>query len=124
MKNYYEFRTRYKNNNHRTNEWILFVCARATDGERGLKYGGVATALQGTCSDVQLHRLSYLRPRRARAGGQRELSACGVDPNPKPTIIITYSGEKKGKETGTGYTFVINCEPVSILPSDSLVRAK
>ena len=27
--------------------------------------------LQGTCSDVQLHRLSYLRPRRARAGGQR-----------------------------------------------------
>ena len=33
--------------------------------------------LQGTCSDVQLHRLSYLRPRRARAGGiggQRELS--------------------------------------------------
>ncbi len=30
-------------NNHRTNEWILFVCARATDGERGLKYGGVAT---------------------------------------------------------------------------------
>ena len=32
--------------------------------------------LQGTCSDVQLHRLSYLRPRRARAGGQRELSIC------------------------------------------------
>ena len=30
--------------------------------------------LQDTCSDDQLHRLSYLRPRRASAGGRRELS--------------------------------------------------
>ena len=32
--------------------------------------------LQDTCSDDQLHRLSYLRPRRASAGGRRELSVC------------------------------------------------
>jgi hypothetical protein len=34
----------------------------------------VEVRLQDTCSDDQLHRLSYLRPRRASAGGRRELS--------------------------------------------------
>ena len=35
--------------------------------------------LQDTCSDDQLHRLSYLRPRRASAGGRRELSLCRLN---------------------------------------------
>ena len=35
--------------------------------------------IQDTCSDDQLHRLSYLRPRRASAGGRRELSLCRIE---------------------------------------------
>jgi hypothetical protein len=44
--------------------------------ERGLEcvVECVEVRLQDTCSDDQLHRLSYLRARRASAGGRRELS--------------------------------------------------
>ena len=71
-KNYYEFRT--------------IIITAPTNGsysfvrERRMGREALSTEvwLQGTCSDVQLHRLSYLRPRRARAGGQRELSLLEV----------------------------------------------